>query len=1404
VIYVDSSATGADNGSSWADAFVDLQSALAVALPGVEIWVAEGTYKPTTGTDRGATFQLLNGVELYGGFDGTETQRNGRDWSAHVTILSGDIGTEGVTDDNSYHVVTATGTDSTATLDGFSVTLGRADGPFPDNDGGGLYNAGGNATISNVIFSDNYAAYSGGAVYNSASSPKFLNVTLTNNSSLSEGGGMTNTNGSDTKLDGGVFANNTSGVGGGLNNYSSNPTIENTTFIGNSASNGGAMYNWSSSPTIVNVLVAFNAGSNGAGMYNEVSANPTLVNVTFSRNTASSFGGGMSNSLGSNPNLKNTILWDDSAFGSNEIDNSGTSPIISYSLIEGSGGSGGGWNASLGSDAGGNIDADPLFVNEVGGDMRLMPASPAIDAGDTTGLALPTTDLDGNPRVSGGSVDCGAYEFQTVPPPEIVYVDESATGAGDGTSWGDAYVDLQDALSAAVAGDEIWVAVGTYHPTTGSDRSATFQLVSGVAIYGGFAGTESTISERDWMANPTILSGDIGVTSDSTDNSYHVVTGSGADSTAVLDGFKVTEGVADGASDRSGGGIYIASGSPTLTNLTVEGNYAALDGGGIMNDYFGSNPMLKNITISGNTSGYGGGMYCQSGCNTTLINVMFVGNSAVAGNGGGMLNQGNAVLYNVVFSRNVSAYNGGGMVNGNWASPVLTNVTFSGNLAQTVGGGMSNVFSTPTLVNTILWGDSAVSGDDEIHNGESGSPAISYSLVQGSGGSLNWDGSFGADGGGNIDSDPLFVDAGSDNLRLGACNSPAVDAGSDAALEGKDAFDLEGNTRIVAEKVDMGAYELQYSPAPLAVARVDWQATGAGDGSSWGDAFTDLQNALLFADQSCGPVEIWVAEGTYKPTTGSDRTATFQLLNSVALYGGFSATETTREQRDWIANKTTLSGDIGVPTDSTDNSYHVVTGSGVDSTAVLDGFTIANGTAENGYDNGGGMYCDRGSPTIMNVVFSLNHAAGNGGGFCNSGGDPTLLNVEFSQNSAASTGGGMVNLAGRPNMVGLVFSKNSSMLGGGFHNQADDPRITNAVFFENSATNGGGMSNLPSQPELLNATFAGNVSGGGIFNLGGTPKLTNVVLWGDSGGGGVEIYNAGQMAVVSYSLVAGSGGSGAWNSDFGVDGGGNIDADPLFVDQLGGDLRLTLGSPAIDAGDTTGLALPMDDLDGNPRVFGGTVDMGAYEFQAVASLTASPSPVVFAQAAGNDTTCVSVHVANTGVAPMTIDGIFGCGSNPFSVDTTATSHSLAPGDTTTIDVCVMPTGPGPDSCVVTVVSSAVNSPTVIPVRLEVVTAVGSENAPKPFRIVGVVPNPFNPSTKVHFTLPAAMAVTAEIWSVTGERVRVLARDRRFGSGDNYLSWEGRNDQGAPVASGVYFIRVKTRLGTKVARAVLLK
>ena len=156
------------------------------------------------------------------------------------------------------------------------------------------------------------------------------------------------------------------------------------------------------------------------------------------------------------------------------------------------------------------------------------------------------------------------------PPPwgRVIHVRAEAQGVEDGTSWRDAYRDLQAALASAATGDQIRVASGTYRPTDGSERTASFVLLEGVTVLGGYAGAGADPDLRDPLLHPTILSGNIGDPESADDDSHHVLTaGPDVGPTSVLDGFVVERGNAEGAQPLGGGGLF-AAGSPTVRGCT--------------------------------------------------------------------------------------------------------------------------------------------------------------------------------------------------------------------------------------------------------------------------------------------------------------------------------------------------------------------------------------------------------------------------------------------------------------------------------------------------------------------------------------------------------------------------------------------------------------------------------------------------------------------------------------------------------------------------------------------------------------------------------------------------------------------------------------------------------------------
>ena len=318
----------------------------------------------------------------------------------------------------------------------------------------------------------------------------------------------------------------------------------------------------------------------------------------------------------------------------------------------------------------------------------------------------------------------------------------------NGLSWGMAFRTVQKALDAAVSGDEIWVAAGTYYPdeidgTDSNNPNATFLLKSGVALYGGFVGTEAALADRPTPLALTILSGDIDKNDTNTDgnfvaetsadiqgtNAKSVVTGDGVDNTAILDGFTITAGDSRGTIfvTDAGGGMFNTNGAnPIVRNATFIGN-AAKDGGGMFNQ--DSSPTVTNTTFSGNTAtADGGGMYNLSS-SPVVTNTTFLGNTA-AGNGGGMYNRNNSpTITNATFIGNTANFDGGGMYNV-FSDPTITNTTFSGNTANFNGGGMYNFGSAPTITNTTFSGNTAAGNGGGMYNLES-APTITNTILSG-------------------------------------------------------------------------------------------------------------------------------------------------------------------------------------------------------------------------------------------------------------------------------------------------------------------------------------------------------------------------------------------------------------------------------------------------------------------------------------------------------------------------------------------------------------------------------------------------------------------------------------------------------------------------------------------------
>jgi len=618
VIYVDSDAVAEFDGSDWAFACRTLQDAISKVWFGDEIRVAKGIYRPdrrttisgggrtgsvrteiTASGDQTATFELIYNVTFKGGYAGYgEPDPNVRDFEKYETILSGDLDandinvnspkdllTEPSRAENSYHVVTVRGM---AVLDGFTITGGNA------GEGGGLLNRYGMPQIINCTFRENSARNDGGAMYNDMANPSLFNCTFTGNYAGRNGGAISNNN-SRPDLNNCTFSHNSAWYGGGaMHNNDSMPYLVKCTFVENSSRYGGSIYNQESDLGLTNCAFLGNYGSDyGGGMYNTSSSNLILNNCTFSANQAGSYGAGISsnrcdlvltnctfaknsapegNAMAFNGGqsiveLRNCILWDDIA--AMWINDSSKINVL-YSNISG------GWPGE------GNTDFEPIFVDADGpdhipgtedDDLRLAPLSPCVDSGDPLYVSGPDeTDFDGNPRVVGGRVDMGAYEFQP-----LIYVDDDAPGdlapgnpnisdpQEDGTDR-HPFDTIQEAIDIAKDGHAILVRPGVYSKIDFMGKAITVAGIEGAAIIEAWTQGQGAPLKEDAVT-------------------FHTGEGPGS----VLKNFIIR---------NSGMAISLNYGSsPTITNLTIVDNNFGIAA------YENSNPGVSNCIFWGNRDG---------------------------------------------------------------------------------------------------------------------------------------------------------------------------------------------------------------------------------------------------------------------------------------------------------------------------------------------------------------------------------------------------------------------------------------------------------------------------------------------------------------------------------------------------------------------------------------------------------------------------------------------------------------------------------------------------------------------------------------------------------------------------------------------------------------------------------
>lgn len=661
----------------------------------------------------------------------------------------------------------------------------------------------------------------------------------------------------------------------------------------------------------------------------------------------------------------------------------------------------------------------------------------------------------------------------------IHYVTPDGKNPVNGWEGSKTVVSLSTALTNAKAGDQIWV-LGFEQITSAdqlyvvSDKSG-FVLKSGVKLYGGFRGTERTIDERPTLGKApyftyrSVLSGDINrddvvdeinyvypENGTRSDNATHVLSlnmvptqQSGNNNTypTVVNGFTVIGG---NAVAGNGGGVYVygdnnQGGAYQIEKCFLLNNYAAQGGGAIYVSgevqATSTESRIVDCVVYNNLAGVrsgsenlGGGIRIDGA--GTIVNSSIFNNE-----GGGVLLSSNAKAVNLTIARNtVMGIDGGEVYNSViWGNSKVQNPTATSfencasDNANVTGTGCISISSESNGTNSPLFDAPSVftSFDRDYNWRHNAYPTWSWGILEG---------------------------------------SALIDKGNDGVYTGLPSTDLAGETRKKGT-IDIGAYEYQH----LDAGRIRYvKPGGTGDGTSWENASGDLQKMIDELATVNAPGEVWVAAGTYRPTTqiieGVQYAASFRMRDGINVYGGFAGSETSKAGRTkgtmpWIySNKTVLMG-----ADYDDNSAewienssqwnvisstrHVVWFAPMSGevkfkyTTVLDGVTIKGGAANGGEgladfatDKGGGVYMGL-NAILQNCIVTENTAKGDGGG--------VYANGDGADASSANAKGGRV--------VGCLVYNNSSVEDGGGVFVKNAGLVLRSMITNNSATNGAGV-----------------------------------------------------------------------------------------------------------------------------------------------------------------------------------------------------------------------------------------------------------------------------------------------------------------------------------------------------------
>ncbi|MGJ8726480.1 MAG: right-handed parallel beta-helix repeat-containing protein [Roseibacillus sp.] len=997
----------------------------------------------------------------------------------------------------------------------------------------------------------------------------------------------------------------TSGAGAVLCGSGTVPFFVNCIFTNNSTlQSGGAVYCAQATPTFENCIFLGNsAGSTGGGLTNQDSV-VTLRNCTLTQNSSINGAAAIHSTTGGSSitTLRNTIVWDNSvggnssnanasiSFGGGNVARFQSSMLANYNAttLDNS-------NVASGSNF---SSVDPQFRLETSDDLRLLQTSPLLNGGnnawvDTTGL-----DVYKLPRLVGTNVDLGAAEAR-----RLIYVDIATNGGETGDSWADAFTSLQEALFDQNGSEalEVWVAEGVYLSSDGVPSNAPniFTITEHISIYGGFpsGGGDGTFEERNNKRTPSILTRVLSAAEQADpfiSNEFRdpdVIDMDAENAPAILDGFTITGGRSECSgecivrnchfTETKGVGLFVLPNySPPPPVLIEDCEFTKIESRGLPNDLGGLGSPLVGGALRIQEFNQ------QEAFSMVVRRCSFRGNLSRTGSPGIStritFDESRLEIEGCEFTGNVGITTPSAIESIGFHQLSIRNSTFHGNSSVAEEGSLFRqeviVASPPfgqSLLSRVSLAGCVVSGNNfpgniSVFYKLDGDPQNIHIANMIEGLSASFLNNLSIFNSGNIDeSDPLFfhpITPGDSpqltaDVRI-AATSPLLDG----LASNPNKFDRQGNPRNINGSQDIGAYEGGN------IIHVD-AARAGGDGSGWTQAMVDLQDALDLAETRSATIpaqEIWVAAGEYLPDEGSSQTnnlrdSTFHLLSGVRLQGGYPSLESgLPADRDFVANRTTLSGDIDGDGLLDDNCYHVVTATDTDCLASLDGFTVTGGNANSSSTRGqgAGLYiAQNGRAHFESCQFLGNSARFGGGAFVTAGSFPSFTSCLFSGNAASNDGGALVSV--------------SSSL----------PVLTNCTLQGNTAQRGGALALLLGSVELCNTIIWNNAAADDSLT-------TNASLF-MMPGGEEPTFSHSLIANWSKSSLDSSGGSPATNLE-------PVDPSLQALVDLGevptdtGDSRLTLSSPLFNLGKVFS-DQPLLDANGQPRFRNGTPELGAFE-----------------------------------------------------------------------------------------------------------------------------------------------------------------------------------------------------------------